>query len=353
MPDALSRTADLDLSDLDDPVQAARAAGLQYVGDTSPGVRRRRAGRGFAYTQPDGSPVRQRERLVRIRRLAIPPAWTDVWICPNPRGHIQATGRDAKGRKQYRYHERWREARDETKYGRMIAFGEALPAIRARVDEDLSRPGIPREKVVATIVSLLDSSYIRIGNAEYARDNESFGLTTMRQEHVEVSGDRIRFAFRGKSGKEHQVDVRDRRVARIVRRIQDLPGQELFRFLAEDGSAHTVESADVNAYLRETSGEDFTAKDFRTWAGTVLAARELARLGPFESEAEAKQNLVEAVRNVAGRLGNTQAVCRKCYVHPAVIAGYLRGRVIEACPEGDSDCEQAVVALLKQQAAAA
>ena len=350
---ALAHSSDLDLQDLDDPAEAARAAGLLYVTDAVPGLTRRRSGRGFTYLQPDGTRVRQRQRLMRIRRLAIPPAWTDVWICPSPRGHIQATGRDAKGRKQYRYHERWREVRDETKYGRMIAFGEALPAIRARVEADLGRPGIPREKVVATVVRLLDSSYIRVGNAEYARDNESFGLTTMREEHVDVRGDRIRFTFKGKSGKDHEIDVHDRRVARIVRQIQDLPGQDLFRYLDDEGQARTVESADVNGYLREVIGEAFTAKDFRTWAGTVLAARELARLGPFESETEAKRNLVTAVRSVAGRLGNTLAVCRKCYVHPAVIDCYLQGRILEACPEGDPDCEVAVVELLKRQAEAA
>jgi DNA topoisomerase-1 len=341
-----------ELPDLDDPVEAARAAGLLYVTDGTPGIRRRRAGRSFSYVMPDGEVVKQRERLSRIKALAIPPAWTDVWICPSPRGHIQATGRDAKGRKQYRYHERWREVRDESKYGRMIAFGEALPAIRERVDKDLSLPGLPLEKVVATIVRLLDSSYIRIGNVEYARDNESFGLTTMREDHVEVRGERVRFTFRGKSGKEHDIDVRDRRLAAIVRRCQDLPGQELFRYIDDQGVARRIESSDVNEYLRQTTGSEFTAKDFRTWAGTVLAARELASLGVFSSEAEAKRNLVAAVKAVSQRLGNTQAVCRKCYVHPAVIDSYLAGRIIDACPDGHAECELAVLELLRRQEAA-
>lgn len=342
---------DLEAEVLDDPAEAARAAGLLYVSDSTPGIRRRRAGKAFAYLTPDGKPVRQPERLSRIRSLAIPPAWTDVWICTSPRGHIQATGRDAKGRKQYRYHRRWREARDESKYGRMVAFGQALPTIRERVEKDLAGTGLPREKVIATVVRLLDSSYIRIGNTEYARDNDSFGLTTMREDHVEVRGERVRFTFRGKSGKEHEIDVRDRKLAGIVRRCQDLPGQELFRYLDSDGEPRRIESADVNEYLRETTGEEFTAKDFRTWAGTVLAARELAKLGPFDSETEAKRNLVEAVKSVSMRLGNTQAVCRKCYVHPAVIESYLAGRIIEACPEADPDCETAVLDLLKRAAA--
>ncbi len=343
----------IDLSGLDDPVEAARAAGLQYVSDAVPGISRRRAGRSFSYAMPDGEIVRQKERLSRIKALAIPPAWSNVWICPSPRGHIQATGRDARGRKQYRYHQRWREVRDESKYGRMIAFGQALVKIRQRVDSDLSRSGLPRDKVVATIVRLLDSSYIRIGNTEYARDNESFGLTTMREEHVAVRGERVRFTFRGKSGKNHDIDVRDRRLAAIVRRCQELPGQELFRYLDEEGTPRHVDSADVNDYLRETKGDDFTAKDFRIWAGTVLAARELAQLGRFTSETEAKRNLVAAVKAVSARLGNTQAVCRKCYVHPAVIDSYLAGRIIDAGPDEDPECEAAVLDLLKREAAAA
>ena len=340
-------------AEVDDEVEAARAAGLRYVSDTSPGIRRRRAGKGFRYEGPDGATVSQKERLNRIRSLAVPPAWTDVWICPSPLGHIQATGRDAKGRKQYRYHSRWREVRDETKYGRMIEFGRALPRLRRRVQRDLSRPGMAREKVVALVVRLLDSSSIRVGNSEYARDNESFGLTTMRQKHVAVRGEVMRFKFTGKSGREHDVTVTDRRLAAIVRRCAELPGQELFRYLDEAGEPRTVESADVNEYLRETTGDDFSAKDFRTWAGTVLAACELARLGFAESEADAKSNLVEAVKAVAARLGNTQSVCRKCYVHPAVIESYLSGRMIDACRRPDHECERAVLGLLVERAKAA
>jgi DNA topoisomerase-1 len=351
LPVDRDRKSALDL-ELDEPDEAARAAGLRYVSDSRPGIRRRRSGKGFKYLQHDGEPVRQLERLRRIKALAIPPAWTDVWICGDPRGHIQATGRDARGRKQYRYHARWREARDETKYDRMIEFGRALPRLRRRVGRDLGLPGLPQEKVVATVVRLLDSSNIRVGNPEYARDNQSYGLTTLREKHVTVRGDRINFRFRGKAGKEHDVNIHDRRLANIVRRCQDLPGQELFRYVADGGEPRTVESADVNDYLREATGQTFTAKDFRTWSGTVLAAAELARLGLAGSETEAKQRLVEAVRSVAGRLGNTLAVCRRCYVHPAIVDGYLAGRVVEVC-RGERDCEKAVLELLVRQAKAA
>jgi DNA topoisomerase I len=337
----------------EDSLEAARAAGLLYVTDSAPGIRRRRSGKGFSYLGPDGEAIRQQERLSRIRAIAIPPAWTDVWICSSPRGHIQATGRDARGRKQYRYHKRWGEVRDEAKYGRMIDFGRALPKLRLRIKHDLALPGMPQEKVVAAVVRLLESSYVRVGNSEYAEENASFGLTTMRLRHVKVRGERVRFRFRGKGGKEHEVAVIDRRLAAVVRRCQELPGQELFRYLDEAGEPRTVESSDVNEYLRETTGEDFTAKDFRTWAGTVLAAVELSRLGPSESEAEAKANLVEAIRSVSVTLGNTEAVCRKCYVHPAIVDSYLAGRLIEACPEPDHGCERAVLKLLRQQAKAA
>ncbi len=332
--------------ELDDPVEAARAAGLRYVIDSSPGIRRKRAGKGFRYFAADGDPIRQKERLNRIRALAIPPAWRDVWICPSPIGHIQATGRDAKGRKQYRYHQRWREVREETKYSRMIEFGRALPALRKRVEHDLSLPGLPRDKVVAIVIRLLDSSYIRVGNTEYARDNDSFGLTTMQQKHVEVRGEVIRFEFTGKGGRKHEIKVTDRKLAGIVRRCEELPGQELFRYIDDAGEPRTVESSDVNEYLRETTGDEFSAKDFRTWAGTVLAACELGRVGLAESEEEAKQNLVEAVKRVAVKLGNTAAVCRKCYVHPAVIDGYLSGHIIDACREVGHQCEREVIKLL-------
>jgi DNA topoisomerase-1 len=303
-------------------VAAAQSAGLRYTSDDQPGIRRRRRGRGFTYVDRDGSPIRDETNLRRIRRLAIPPAWADVWISPSPLGHIQATGRDARGRKQYRYHERWREVRDEAKYGRLGDFAKALPRIRARIDADLARQGTSRERVLATAVRILDQTFMRVGNAEYARDNGSFGLTTLRSKHVEVVGSRIVFRFRGKSGKEHEVDLRDRRLARVVARLQQLPGQELFRYLDADGEPHSIESEDVNEYLREISGEDLSAKDFRTWAGTVLAARALAELGAARNERVAAKRIVQAIDVVAGRLGNTRAVCRRCYVHPGVLEAY-------------------------------
>ncbi len=306
----------------------ARVAGLRYVGDHQPGIHRRRAGKAFRYLKPDGRPVTDEQTLARIRRLAIPPAWTRVWICPHADGHIQAIGRDAKGRKQYRYHPRWRSVRDSTKYEKMLAFAAALPKIRERVDADLTRPGLPREKVLATVVRLLELTHIRVGNEEYARQNGSYGLTTMRNEHARVHGSAVRFVFRGKSGKEHAIDVRDRYLARIVKRCQDLPGEELFQYVDEDGENRSIESGDVNDYLREISGEEFTAKDFRTWAGTLLAARALAECEPSRGVRQSKRNLVAAIKSVAERLGNTPAVCKKCYVHPAVIDAYLGGRLV-------------------------
>lgn len=317
-----------------DPIESARAAGLRYVSDTTPGIHRTRAGRGFRYTSSDGLPVRDAQALERIRSLAIPPAWTQVWICPLPPGHIQATGQDARGRKQYRYHPRWREVRDETKFHRMLLFGQALPAIRRRTAEDLALPGLPRPKVLAAVVRLLESTLIRVGNEEYARDNHSFGLTTLRNRHVEVNGARLRFTFRGKSGIRHAIDLTDRRLARVVKQCQDLPGHELFQYLDDDGQRHSIDSADVNAYLRAITGQDFTAKDFRTWAGTVLAAAALRELPPFASATEAKRNVAAAIADVAHKLGNTKTVCRKCYVHPAVIDAYLEsvlGCGLERC----------------------
>lgn len=306
-----------------DPVESAKAVGLRYVTDAGPGMRRRRAGKGFAYIGADGKAVRDREALTRIRALAIPPAWTDVWICPSANGHLQATGRDARGRKQYRYHARWREVRDETKYGRMIAFAEALPRIRRRVERDLERPGLEREKVLATVVRLLETTLIRVGNEEYARANDSFGLTTLRNRHVEVNGSTLRFEFYGKSGRRHRITLDDPRLARIVKRCRDIPGYELFQYLDDDGERRSIDSTDVNEYLREAAGEEFTAKDFRTWGGTVLAAIALCGFEPCDCEAEAKKNVARAIEMVAERLGNTPAVCRKCYVHPAVIEAYL------------------------------
>ncbi len=335
-----------------DPVESAKAAGLRYVTDLGPGIRRKRAGRGWSYVGRDGKPIRDPATLARIKALGIPPAYTDVWICPNPNGHIQATGRDARGRKQYRYHPRWREVRDETKYGRMMAFGAALPAIRERTNCDLTRPGLPREKVLATVVRLLESTLIRVGNEEYARTNESFGLTTMRDEHVDVEGTTVRFTFRGKSGKEHSIDVRDRRLAAVVKRCQDMPGQELFQYVDDAGSRQTIDSGDVNDYLREITGQDFTAKDFRTWAGTVLAAQALREFEAFDSETQAKRNVVRAIEAVSERLGNTKAVCRKCYVHPAVLDAYLDGSLAHTLRERvEAELEEKLSRLKAEEAA--
>ena len=312
-----------------DPVESAKLAGLRYVSDeTTEGIRRIGRQNRFRYVSPAGRTIADRAELQRIRALAIPPAWTAVWICPNPLGHLQATGRDVRRRKQYRYHPRWRIVRDEVKYGRMIAFAHALTRIRARVDADLKRTGLPRNKVLAAVVQLLEKTLIRVGNEEYARENNSFGLTTMRDEHAKVAGASVRFAFRGKSGIEHAVDLHDRRLARIVKACRDLPGYELFQYVDADGERQVIDSADVNDYLREISGEDFTAKEFRTWAGTVLAATALAGLRAFTSNAEAKRNVVRAVESVAKRLGNTRTVCRKCYIHPAIFDAYLDGATI-------------------------
>ena len=305
--------------------KSAKAAGLVYVSDANSGLRRQRAGKGFRYVDADGKAIRQASVLKRIKALVIPLAWTDVWICPNPDGHIQATGRDDRGRKQYLYHPRWREVRDQTKYHRMIAFGKWLPRIHRRVQRDLRRRGLPREKVLATIVRLLRTSLIRVGNEEYARQNHSFGLTTMHNQHAHVRGSTIRFEFRGKRGIKHAISLEDRRLAKIIRGCQDLPGQELFQYVDEAGNRHAVESADVNAYLREITGRDFTAKDFRTWAGTVLAASALREFETCDSITQAKRNVVRAIESVAKRLGNTKTICRKCYIHPAVVNAYLDG----------------------------
>ncbi len=329
------------------PERSARAAGLRYVIDASPGLARRPTGTGFRYLRPDGAALRDRETLARIRSLAIPPAWRDVWICPRDDGHLQATGRDARGRKQYRYHRRWREARDETKYGRMIAFAKALPRIRRRVMRDLSRPGLPREKVLAAVVRLLEMTFIRIGNEEYARDNESFGLTTLRERQVRVEGTTLRFRFRGKSGVQHDIELTDRRLAAIVRRMHDLPGEELFQYVDEQGETRAIESADVNSYLRESAGAEFTSKDFRTWAGTLLCARALRALEPPASEADGKRSLVQAIEGVAKLLGNTKAVCRKCYIHPAIVESYLEGD-LQRLMRARSD-EAGVVAVLRER----
>jgi DNA topoisomerase-1 len=309
-----------------DPVTSAEAAGLRYVSDeTEPGIRQRRAGRGYTYTLPNGQPVRDPELLLHIRRLAIPPAWTDVWICRDPSGHIQATGRDAKGRKQYLYHPRWREVRDMDKYGRLAAFARALPRIREQVERDLRLHGVPRRKVLATVVRLLDETSLRVGNPEYRRQNRSFGLTTLLDRHARLQGDRLRFEFTGKGGKPVQVDVRDRRLARIVKQCQDIPGQELFQYIDDNGQRSPIKSEDVNAYIREISGGEFTAKDFRTWKGTLLAARFLRLCAPPSSSRAAKREITGAIRRVADHLNNTLAVCRSAYVHPVVVNAYLDG----------------------------
>jgi DNA topoisomerase-1 len=312
-----------------DPRDAAEEAGLRYVSDDSQGIARRRVGKGFSYRLPKGGPVKDAATLKRIRSLAIPPAWTQVWICPHPDGHVQATGRDAEGRKQYRYHPRWREVRDAAKYVHLLDFARALPAIRERIAEDMARPGLPREKVLATVVHLLETTLIRVGNDDYAKKNGSYGLTTLKDGHVKVEGATLRFAFKGKSGKVWKLGLQDRRVARIVRACQDLPGQELFQYLDEDGQTRDVTSADVNAYLREITGREITAKDFRTWAGTVLAALALREYEKVDTQAAAKKNIRQAIERVSARLGNTPTICRKCYVHPAVLDGYLEGSLVE------------------------
>jgi DNA topoisomerase-1 len=302
---------------------AARSARLRYVSDAERGFGRRRHGKSFSYTRPNGSALRDRAALDRIRSLAIPPAWRDVWICASANGHLQATGRDARGRKQYRYHPRWREAQDQNKYERIIGFARALPKIRRAVARDLRKRGLPREKVLAAAVRLLETTLIRVGNDEYARDNRSFGLTTMRDRHARISGATIRFDFRGKHGIGHEIELKDSRLARIVRACRDLPGQELFQYVDDTGNVRDVGSGDVNEYLRTIVGQEFTAKDFRTWAGTALAARALQEFHDFDSTAAAKRNITKAIEHVAERLGNTQAICRKSYVHPAVIQAYL------------------------------
>ena len=312
-----------------DPPAAARAAGLRYVHDDRPGIRREPAADGFRYIGAKGEPVEDEATLQRIKSLVIPPAWQDVWICPQANGHLQATGRDARGRKQYRYHPKWRTVRDEVKYERMINFGKALPQIRKEVDRALGLPGLPREKVLATIVYLLEATMMRIGNDEYARENKSYGLTTLRNRHVRIDGSEVEFRFRGKSGVHHDVKVHDRRLARIIQRTRDLPGQHLFEYIDDAGEPHTVDSADVNDYLREITGEDYTAKDFRTWSGTVLAALALQEFEKVDSETQAKKNVVRAIESVAEKLGNTPSVCRKCYVHPAVLDAYMDGTMLE------------------------
>jgi DNA topoisomerase I len=301
---------------------------LHYVDDTQPGITRKKLRGKFCYYDPAGQRITDQDEIKRINALAVPPAYTDVWICADPCGHLQATGRDARGRKQYRYHPRWREVRDADKYSRLRDFGLALPKLRQQLETLLAAPGFSRDKVMATVITLLDATLIRVGNSQYARDNRSYGLTTLRNRHVEVNGTAIQFQFRGKSGVEHQITVKDRRLARIIKRCLEIPGQNLFQYLDENGERHTVSSSDVNAYLQTLTGADFTAKDYRTWAGSALALAVLREL-QWESESDAKRHVVEMVKNVAKQLGNTPAVCRKCYIHPAVLDGFLLGTLAE------------------------
>ncbi len=352
------------------PLDSARAAGLRYVYDTRPGIARHRTRSGFRYTTADGRALRDRnpddkETLVRIKSLVIPPAWVDVWICPLPNGHLQATGRDARGRKQSRYHPDWRKVRDQSKYEHMLHFGATLPTIRERVNEHLTLPGLPREKVLATIVRLLETTFIRIGNESYARENSSFGLTTLRRRHVDINGSRLTFKFKGKSGVEHTINLTDRRLARIVKTCRDIPGYELFEYLDDDGAPRSIDSTDVNAYLDGITDPDshFTAKDFRTWAGTVLAAMTLRDFEPCDSATQLKKNIVEAIKSVSQQLRNTPAVCRKCYIHPAVLDAYLTGAMstlladlkpsTNSTPHALRPEESALMHLLEQQLAVA
>jgi DNA topoisomerase-1 len=335
-----------------DPRDAAESAGLRYVSDEQPGIRRRKAGKGFTYVGPRGAKVGDEATLKRIKTLAVPPAWTDVWICADPNGHIQATGRDAKGRKQYRYHPRFREVRDGTKYEHMMAFAQALPAIRTKLKEHMALHGLPREKVLATVVHLLESTLIRVGNDDYVKQNKSYGLTTLQDQHVKVDGAALRFRFKGKSGKTWSLQVKDRRIAKIVKACQDLPGQELFQYIDEDGVQRDVTSADVNAYLKEITGTEITAKDFRTWAGTVLAALALKEFETFDTQARAKKNVRAAIESVSAKLGNTPTICRKCYIHPEIMSSYVEGSLLlEIKQEVEAELREDLAGLKPEEAA--
>jgi DNA topoisomerase-1 len=335
-----------------DAKDAAEHAGLVYVSDERPGIRRERSGKGFRYASDGRERIKDSITLKRIKALAVPPAWTDVWICPKANGHIQATGRDARGRKQYRYHTRFREVREITKYHHMLAFAESLPAIRRRVQKHLGLRGLPREKVLATVVHLLEATLIRVGSDEYARANKSYGLTTLKSRHVEVDGSSLKFKFKGKSGKVWKLNVRDRRIAKAIRACQELPGQELFQYLDETGVTRSVSSSDVNAYLREISGEDITAKDFRTWHGTVLAALALQEFEKFDSQAGAKHNIRDAIQKVAARLGNTPTICRKCYIHPEILTTYIEGSLLlEEKHKVEEELREDLAALRPEEAA--
>lgn len=313
---------DLNLND-------AQAAGLRYVSDGIPGITRQRKGKGFCFKNKEGDTIRDPRVIARLKALAIPPAWRNVWICPSPNGHIQATGLDERGRKQYRYHEKWRQARDENKYERILAFAQVLPKIRRTTRRHIKQRGLSREKVLAAIVQLLEKTMIRIGNQQYAKENHSFGLTTMRNRHAKVRGTKVHFDFKGKSGKHHEIDLQDATLARVISKLQDLPGQELFQYQDEAGEIISIGSSDVNDYLKQITGDDFTAKDFRTWSGTVLASLALQEFEKFDSQTQAKKNIVKAIENVARQLGNTPSICRKCYVHPAILESYLDGTMLQ------------------------
>ncbi|MBD2073878.1 DNA topoisomerase IB [Phormidium sp. FACHB-592] len=343
-----------------DPIASAEAIGLRYVTDDIPGIQRKRSGKkGFAYIDTNGERIRDPDEIRRIDALAIPPAYKNVWICPFANGHLQATGRDAKGRKQYRYHPLWRSIRDQSKFTRMLVFSQSLPQIRQRLEHDLSLPGLPKEKVLAAILRLMELTRVRVGNEEYARSNQSYGLTTLRDEHVDIKGSKIQFHFRGKSGVEHEIELADKRLAKIVKRCQDIPGQELFQYRDATGEYQAIDSGDVNAYLRAITEQDFTAKDFRTWAGTVLAAAELADIGTFTSETGAKKNIVQAIKTVASYLRNRPATCRKYYIHPAILDAYMDESLHQIMKEHAATIveqshalkpeELAVVAMLEQQ----
>jgi DNA topoisomerase-1 len=341
-----------DFQTIVDPKDAAESAGLRYVSDDPSGIRRKKSGKGFTYARPGGTKLSDPQVVKRIRSAAIPPAWTDVWICPFADGHIQATGRDAKGRKQYRYHPLFREVRESTKFEHVVAFGNALPTIRAKVREHMALRGLPREKILATVVHLLETTLIRVGNDDYAKQNKSYGLTTLKNHHVAVEGSEVRFRFTGKSGKQWSLKVKDRRVAKIIKACQELPGQELMQYLDEDRKQQDVTSSDVNAYLNEITGQDITAKDFRTWAGTVLAALALKELESFDTAAQAKRNLRAAIERVAARLGNTPTICRKCYVHPEVLNSYLDGNLaLEIKSEVESELRNELARLQPEEAA--
>lgn len=321
---------------LADPVQSARAAGLRYVSDDRPGIQRQKVGRGFSYIDPDGNRIPPSPERDRIQSLAIPPAWTEVWICPNPQGHLQATGRDAKGRKQYRYHPEWRRLRSQAKFDRLLPFGMALPALRQQTTQHLRLKGLPREKVLATVVQLLGKTFIRVGNDQYARRNRSFGLTTLRDRHVEIEAGQVTFEFRGKSGVEHTITLEDPRLTKIVQQCREIPGYELFQYFDENKQRQTVDSGDVNVYLRQATGSDFTAKDFRTWAGTVLTAAELIKVSNFEDDQQAQRYVRETIKAVARQLGNRPATCQKYYIHPVIIDTYIEAKLIAMMEESRS-----------------